>query len=109
MLGAKEHTEVKVARFDEGTDELRRIHELDVANTIVENDTKFLRTTAALLFNFFFLEFFDFVQGLDGFVHVREDAIRTDIQCFLYIIRLASGADEKNFVKVPMEEFFSGH
>ena len=43
MLRAKEHTEVKVARFDEGTDELWGIHELNVANTIVENDTEFLR------------------------------------------------------------------
>ena len=73
--------------LDKTSDELRRIHELYVTNDVIKNDTKFLGATTALLFDLLFLEFFDFVQSLDGFVHVRKDAIRAHVQCFLNVIR----------------------
>jgi hypothetical protein len=62
--------------LDETSDELRGIHELDMANDVIKNETEFLRATTAFFFDFFFLEFFDLVQGLDCFVHVSEDTIR---------------------------------
>ena len=68
MLAAQKYTEVEVSRFDKCSNKLRRIHELRVSNDVVKNNAEFLRFTTALLFNFLFLEFFDFVQGLDGVV-----------------------------------------
>ena len=89
MLAAQKHTEVKVPCLDEGPNKLRRIHELYVSNDVVKNNAEFMCFTTALLLNFLFLEFFDFVQCFYRFVHVRKHTVRTDVQSFLYVVRLA--------------------
>ena len=89
MLTAEENAKIKVPCFDEGSDELRGIHELHVAHDVVEDNTEFLGATRTLLFDLLFLEFFDFVQGFYRLVHVGEDAVRAHVQSFLDVIRLA--------------------
>lgn len=66
----------------------KREREEKTYHDIIKNDTIFLRSSAAQLFNLLLLVFFDDAQGLDGFCHIRKHTVRAHVQSFLNVVCL---------------------
>ena len=76
-----------MARFDEGSDELRGIHELHVTHDVVEDNTEFWAPPEPFSLISFSWNFSILSKAF--IASVGEDAVRAHVQSFLDVIRLA--------------------